>query len=353
VGIGLCVSKTSGRAGLGNELIVWGKAYLAAQALGGTCVPPAWGLNPRGYGKYFRSSRLDILRNGALLRLTPSASFSAKSYYQTGQRDYFDAVKIWAQASGLVDKPLWSLAAEGMWGGYSAIRRAREFLRKQLIMTRWTLDNLTEYSGRVNPDCLQVALHIRGGDFLQTGSTTTYRGKFNISIPGDWYMNVARSIQCSVGRKNVQFTVVSDMSRSDLDPYKAELCAITTDSQNHKDISDLLVLASADVLVCSISSYSLLAAFLSKGLYLWYEPQMSSVNGEFYSLWGGEDDQKTSTSPTQQNLRLTEDDRSAAPRGLPVKASGKLSQSALVAISAQRHPAFCDLIHYGTVRADE
>jgi hypothetical protein len=260
---------------------------------------------------------------------------------------------MWAQACGLMDKPLWSCAVEGMWGGYYAIRRAREFLRKQLIMTRWTLENLTEYFGRTNPDCLQVALHIRHGDFLQPESAMTYRGKFGIAIPDDWYLNIARSIQCLLGCKNVQFTLVSDANPSYLAPYKTGFCAITTESQNHRDISDLLILASADVLVCSISSYSLLAAFLSKGLYLWYEPQMTSVNREFYSLWGGEDYQKSPSSATQQNLRLAENDDSAAPRGLPVKASGKLSDSALAAISAQRHPAFCDLVQYGTVRSDE
>jgi hypothetical protein len=316
-------------------------------------VSPAWGLNPRGYGKYFRSSRLDILRNQALLRLIPGATFSADSYYRTGKADYFEAIKIWAQACGLIEKPLWSCAVEGMWGGYLAIRRAREYLRKQLILTRWTLENITEYLGRVNPDCLQVALHIRRGDFLPPESPNAYQGRFNIAIPGDWYMNIARSIQCSLGCENVQFTVVSDGHPGDLAPYKNDFSAITTDSQNHRDISDLLILASADILVCSISSYSTLAAFLSKGLYLWYEPQMSTMAREFYSLWGDQDDQKAPSSPTQQHLRMAQDDRGAAPRGIPVRASGRLSDSTLAAISAQRHPAYCDLIQYGTARCDE
>jgi hypothetical protein len=349
----ICVPKTTGQAGLGNELIVWAKAYLAAQALDGICVPPAWGLNPRGYRKYFKSGRLDTLRNEALLRLMPSIRFTPDCYFQTGRKDYLDAIKIWAQTCGVAEKPIWSLAAEGMWGGYCAIRRAREFLRQQLLMTRWTLDNLVEYSGLLDPDCLQVALHVRRGDFSPPRAPATYQGKFNLAIPTDWYLNIAKHIQCALGRRKVQFTVVSDGSPSDVIPYKTEINAITTDKQDHRDISDLMILASADVLVCSISAYSLLAAFLSQGLYLWYEPQMSSVNSELYSIWGHENDQKAASSPTQQNLTLAKKDRSAVPRGLPIKANGKLSEKALAMIAAQRRPSFCDLIHYGTVRGAE
>jgi hypothetical protein len=160
-------------------------------------------------------------------------------------------------------------------------------------------------------------------------------------------------MQGALGSHSVQFTVISDAKASDLIPYKARFDAITTDLQNHRDISDLLILASADVLICSISSYSLLAAFLSKGLYLWYEPQMTRVSPGFCSLWGHEDDQKTASSPTLQNLKRAMDDRGAIPRGLPVKANGRLSDSVLAAIVAQRRPSFCDLIHYGSVPSDE
>jgi hypothetical protein len=348
--MGICLSNTSGRAGLGNELIVWGKAYLAAQALGGMCVPPPWGLNPRGYGKYFRSSRLDILRNQALLRLIPHFAFTAESYQAIGTADYFDAVKIWADSCGLTRRSVWLCAAEGMWGGYLAIRRAREYLRKQLLSTRWTLENLTEYSGKIDPDCLQVALHIRRGDFLSPQATDSYRNKFNIAIPKEWYANIARSIRYSLGSKNVQFTVISDGEPSELTLFEEDFGAITTRSQKNRDVSDLLILASADVLVCSISSYSMFAAFLSKGLYLWYEPHMSGVNHGFYSLWGAQDDQKTFSSPTQRSVRLTKNDQSASPRGIPVKASGELNDRTLAEVSAKWYPGFCDLIQFGIVR---
>ncbi len=352
MGIGWCVTKTGGRAGLGNELIVWAKAYLAAKALGGICVPPAWGMNPRGYGKYFRSSRLDILRNEALLHLLPRETFTGEAYYNTGIVDYGEAIKVWAAEYGFMERAFWCCATEGMWGGYPAIRRGREFLRSELLRTRWTVENLTEYSSLVDPDRLQIAFHIRSGDFLAPIAPEDYRNKFCVEIPSDWYLNVGRCLQQALGKRNIQFTVISDAPSEVLDPLTTEFEAITTHSQNHRDISDVLILSMADVLVCSVSSFSLLAAFLSKGHYLWYEPQLNVDAAGLRSLWGGQADQQIPSSPTRRSARLADENPYAAPRGLPIGVDGILSNDDLEIISALRHPTYCDLIHYGVVGSE-
>lgn len=352
MGTGWCVTKTSGRAGLGNELVVWAKAHLAAQALGGICVPPAWGINPRGYGKYFRSSRLDILRNEALLRLIPRTVFTEEMYDKTGFVDYGEAIQAWTVENGFIERALWCCAAEGMWGGYLAIRRAREFLRKELLLTRWTVENLTEYSSLVDPNRLQIAFHIRRGDFLAPVAPTAYRNKFCVAIPSDWYLNVGRCLQQALGKRNIQFTVISDAPSEVLEPLTNELAAITTHSQHHRDISDVLILSMADVLVCSISSFSLLAAFLSKGFYLWYEPQLNLDACGLRSLWGGQLNQQSSSSPTRRNAQLSAENSHAVPRGLPVGVDGILSNDDLEMISALHRPTYCDLIHYGVVRSE-
>jgi hypothetical protein len=59
----------------------------------------------------------------------------------------------------------------------------------------------------------------------------------------------------------------------------------------------------ADLRICSISSYSLMASFLSNGLYIWYEPQLTYADG-LYTLWGMEDAQRTKGSPTSQSVDL-------------------------------------------------
>ena len=51
------------------------------------------------------------------------------------------------------------------------------------------------------------------------------------------------------------------------------------------DASDLLLLASADLLVCSLSSYSLTAAWLGAMPYLWLRDQLHDDDG-WLSMWG-------------------------------------------------------------------
>jgi hypothetical protein len=67
------------------------------------------------------------------------------------------------------------------------------------------------------------------------------------------------------------------------------------------ECSDLLLMSQADLRVCSISSYSLAASFLSGGPYLWYKPQLTLRNG-FYTLWGSEKAQKAEDSLTSRNM---------------------------------------------------
>jgi len=46
-----------------------------------------------------------------------------------------------------------------------------------------------------------------------------------------------------------------------------------------------------------------MAGFLSDGLYIWYEPQLTYSDG-LYTLWGMEDAQKLNGSPTSQSIDL-------------------------------------------------
>jgi hypothetical protein len=59
----------------------------------------------------------------------------------------------------------------------------------------------------------------------------------------------------------------------------------------------------ADLRVCSVSSYSLAASFLSGGPYLWYKPQLTLRN-EFYTLWGNEITQQENSSPSSAGIEF-------------------------------------------------
>ena len=52
--------------GLGNELIPWAKAFIAAEELQIKFLPPALGLNDRRYYEYFGTSRFDWVAGGRL-----------------------------------------------------------------------------------------------------------------------------------------------------------------------------------------------------------------------------------------------------------------------------------------------
>ena len=62
-------------AGLGNELIVLAKAYLASCALGFRLVRPSWMLNGRGYWRYFYRTPIGGLGGELARRMIPTLIF--------------------------------------------------------------------------------------------------------------------------------------------------------------------------------------------------------------------------------------------------------------------------------------
>jgi len=110
-----------------------------------------------------------------------------------------------------------------------------------------------------------------------------------------------------------QFLVISDGSAAQLRPLLEAVPCVTTGDIPDADCSDLLALADADLLVCSISSYSLWAAFLSNAPYLWFAPSLQRHSGNRGSLWGGSFDEQAVPPP---GARL--------PRGIPVGLDGAI-----------------------------
>jgi hypothetical protein len=155
-------------------------------------------------------------------------------------------------------------------------------------------------------------MHVRFGDFRPAHGAQDYRGVWNTALPMEWYVNVARRLQREFD-VTAQFLVVSDGTTEQLRPLlEAVPCVVTADIPD-SDCSDLLALANADLLVCSISSYSQWAAFLSQAPYLWYAPSLQVHPGELGSIWGGSVPDTAMPSVG-----------AALPRGIPVALSGDL-----------------------------
>ncbi len=286
--------------GLGNELLPWAKGWIASLELNARLVGPSWGLNRRRYDRNFRTDRIDFLVEDALLHL-PHSAFTEVEYRATGETDFGVAIAQWSHARGLTRRHSFVVSVDGMWGGYAAIRRARPFLLSKLLGSRDALRNLYQVLARLDRNRLFVAVHMRSAKegFAAPAPGESLRGRCNISIPGDWYLWVCQELTRRFGER-VQFWFFTDRQNPDFNEAVRRFNPSQFAQVGLTECSDLLLMAQADLRVCSISSYSLAASFLADGPYLWYEPQLC-LNDGLYTLWGNEGAQKAASSPTARS----------------------------------------------------
>jgi hypothetical protein len=340
-------------AGLGNELITWSKAYLASRALGLRLLHPAWGLNPRGYAACFGTSRFDWAGYRALTAVLPTVRFREDDYRRTRESDFGLAVKSWAASTGLSRRIAFVLRVEGMWGGYHAVRRAKHFILAQLMKCGDALDAVLALQQTLRDDCLHVALHVRGGDFQPAGPAQGYQSVFNRAIPNAWFETTCRRLRAEFGTR-VQFILLTDSTSPEVAALAHSLGAVTPPPSPCPG-ADLLTLSGADLLICSISSFSLWGAVLSDAPYLWYRPQLSRQDG-LLSIWGHEAAQLLDDSVGMRNRCLVggaAEPESISPRGVAVDDDGDLPEHLLTYLRlrlAMKRPE-TDLVHYGVIPA--
>jgi hypothetical protein len=344
------------RAGIANELIVLAKAYLAAVELGLPLVEPAWGFNRRPYWPYFHRTPLGGVAGQVAVRSLPRVVFTDAAYRRTGLTDYGEAVRVWHETEPPPSRRPFALECAGMWGGFVAIDRAREYVRCTLQRTRFTGENVVGFLGRRDSRRLLVGLHVRRGDFEPARMDGAgVRGVWNQALPLAWYAAVAGRLRREFD-DTVQFAVFSDGPPLGLAPLVDRLDgALTTFDQRHRDCSDLLLMSMCDVLICSASSYSLMAAWLSEQPYVWPEQQCWLQDG-MYSLWGYEAAQGPPEGLTSANSREVgpaDRDRSWHPRGVTVGPDAALPGSLLVFLNARlkMRDRRTDLLYYGVVPA--
>jgi hypothetical protein len=346
-----CIPRIQGLrgAGLANEMHPWAKAWIASQMLDAHCLHPAWGLNPRHYHKYFRTSRADWLSNALLAHSLPRYRFTERDYIATGATSFDEAIRIWADALDLRQKRAWILEVDGMWGGYGPIMTARPFLRLQLMQARGSARNLFDFE-RVTPsEKIRIAVHIRLGDFDRAAPHDETRGKFNRSIPLEWYIAVCRELQAKLGKGVVSFTLLTDGTPEETALFEREFTPYTSRHLHNTVCSDLLLLSSADLLVCSPSSFSMMAAFLSASPYIWFKPQLTVIGG-FLSVWGHEPQQQRDGSPTRRAVETARaSGRPAEGRGIAVGMTGALPECLIASCltAYQRRNQANDLLLYG------
>jgi len=301
----IVIAKRHGRRGegLGNELLPFAKGWLASQALDAHLVGPSWGINKRRYYRNFSTPRFDFLCEDALLRL-PHHNFTEADYRATGVIDFGEAIKTWAVERGLIRNRSFLVSVGGMWGGYPAIWNARAFLLAKLLGSRDALRNVYQVSSTIKRRDLFIAVHMRTSknEFLSLTSDESPRGKFNILIPGEWYLWVCEQLHKHFHGR-IHFHFFTDRGGPDFDEAVRRFNPGQIAQHGLTECSDLLLMAQADLRVCSISSYSLMASFLAGGPYLWYKPQLTPRNG-LLTLWGNENSQQHPDSLSSQSVEF-------------------------------------------------
>jgi hypothetical protein len=227
-----------------------------------------------------------------------------------------------------------------MWGGYAAIAAARRPLRERLLDVPGARELAASATGGA---ALTVGLHVRRGDFSGPGPSA---GTFNRPVPTEWFGSVVRALQEQLAE--AAYVVCTDAGEGALPELTGlpHVRVVRGDGPG-APVQELAVLAACDLLVCSVSSFSMLAAFLSDRPYLWFAPQLSVVD-DCVTLWGREPGQRRADSPTRQSVALRSG--TVRPRGIPVPASGRVELAAAdLGTPEGGWDRRRDLLYYGAV----
>lgn len=331
-------------AGLGNEVFPWAKAYLGAKALNLKLVAPPWRVNPRRYDRELDAAPFDAIKYFALRGL-PAVDINAEMINSTQRFDYFEAVS--SLAPRILDQnAITALHSSGMHGGYLGIRRSRAFLRRQILGTASALAAIEQLDAS-NDAGVRIGVHIRGGDFSSTNQVTS--GVFNEQLPLDWYVDAVQSLAKALSIPALVFLATDT-------PSSVISAAMTVSGTPPRtlavdSVGDLAVLASCDVIISSVSSFSMLAIFLSDASYVWHEHQLGETGG-WLSIWGHEESNagggRTAQAVKQQPEEKVHVRRGVAQGEAHVWRRGFLDQ---LEYRARARRSFDDLIYYGVTEA--
>lgn len=256
---------------------------MAAQVLGACLLPPAFALNRRRCWRHFGTPLDDWIRNRTIEHILPRVEFAEADYLGHGGDDLLVALRGFAAARGLYDRAGYVLTTSGMWGGFRHIAPARDFVRSTLYQSRYAARNLLRLHERLDPNKVLVGMRIRLGDFRAAGNPGDYGKVANMSLPIEWFCNIASQLKAQFADE-LQILIASDGTPEQLRPLTTAYPCLTTADLPNSNCSDVLALANADLLVCSASTYSALAAFLSNSPYLWFAPGLHLHAQGCYSI---------------------------------------------------------------------
>jgi hypothetical protein len=116
-----------------------------------------------------------------------------------------------------------------------------------------------------------VVVHIRLGDFRPASIDEIERGEVNSRVPIDWYVHVVEKLRSALN-ENIPLLIVSDGTDSEVAAIMSSGRATRMNSRSA--IGDLLVLASAGVLIASGSTFSMWGSFMGRMPVIWPKGQL-------------------------------------------------------------------------------
>lgn len=243
-----------GRAGLGNELFPWLRAYELSRKSGSELLPPRW----------------LQLRVGPVLR----REHDKRQYWRLFRRPTARQLLL-RSVSRVLPNSLGAVQISGMDGFFEALNTQPETHRA--FLERQARPGVI----RETPDRPHVSVHVRLGDFARPSENSSALTSDNTAAPIDWYVATVLNIKELFPATDV--IVSSDGTIEELSPL-LDIPGVTR-SKAANALDEIFLLARAVGLVGSRST------FTAWGAYLGTVPLYLPVGGNAYSphdlVWEG------------------------------------------------------------------
>jgi len=334
-------------AGIGNEIIALAKGLIAKRVFPGIILRPKYEKSIHSYPQVILDSYPIYKKRIIFSKHVIDVNEFRKFANYENLWDYTDIVQDSIKATGGSFEHI--LHNSKMFGGYLTIRSAKNELQNILFGDE----------GSPNGK-FRVAMHIRSSD--ASNSIRTFKkafqlpagsmeGRFNIRNFDDFYTAALIALFDS-GLRNVQLLV----STNEVTETPLLNTLQTTASEfgyewviaPNNPIEALRLVSQADLIVPSISSFSLLAIFLSDAKYLWPRKHLTTRQRTL-SIWGFEKDQRDGPTDWLRESALNPNCNHLMNRGIPFPSTDFDYMKEWIG-SKLIYPISQDLIYYGSVQ---
>jgi hypothetical protein len=348
----------SGRysAGLGNEIFSFSKIQIAVREFPGKIYFPKYRPKLHELPDSFRmkASKFYNLRIRFAKVQKRLLIIDNNLYHQTSERiQNWDYAAVLRELISQNPSKRHLLHSSRMSGGYLSIQSYRDSLNAKISGTHPT-----------NPNPLSVTLHIRGSipkkrhfysrkvkDFSTSSEQMKY-GHFNIETPVSFYLQAIECLYQDGSLSKMLINIVTNLDPGH--PKIQELAGCLEERNlnykivNGSELYCMNVLINSKVIIPSVSSFSLLAIFLSDSKYFWPVNNLFGSKNVF-SIWGYEAYQQ-GNGPTELNRRALAKslvNQTNRIRGLPFPLQGNIDIRSW--INEDQSLSGADLIYYGVV----